>query len=128
MSVPDHPESNRIFDDHAADKLADRDTRAPLEDMPTGTFTSSNVHSALYDFGERELYVRYLRDAVDAIYRYDDVPAREWQGLLGASSKGSYINAQIAFEYRYTKLSSGSLPDGGRGLKSPTLRRFVTLG
>ena len=124
MAVPEHPQQNRTFDRNAAEKLAEK-SRAPLETMPAGTFESSNVHSALYDFGERELYMRYLRDGPDAIYRYDDVPAVEWQGLVEAPSKGSYINANVAFDYFYVELSAGSIPDAGQSIDNGLLRRFI---
>ena len=107
-----------------SEKLADKQ-RAPLEEMPTSTFDSSNVHSALYDFGSRELYVRFLRaQMADAIYRYDNLPASEWQGLVSASSKGSYINANIAWDYRYTRINPGDLP-GHREIHDQRVRRFV---
>jgi hypothetical protein len=126
MAVPDHPWENFYPDDEAADRLAAKE-RAPLEEMPTSTFTSSNVHSGLYDFGERELFMRYLRDGEpDAIYRYDNLGAQEWQGLKQAVSKGSYINANVAFEYNYTKLNASDLPDEGRGASDQRVRRFVT--
>jgi len=43
--------------------------RAPLDEMAAGSFSSSNVHSGLYDYGQSELYIRYLRDGPDGIYR-----------------------------------------------------------
>lgn len=120
------PTENFYFDHEAADRLAEK-ARAPLDEMPAGTFTSSNVHSGLYDFGERELYMRYLRDGeADAIYRYDNVPASTWQSLVEAPSKGSYVNQSIAFEYNYTKLNASDLPDEGRGVDDQRVRRFVT--
>ena len=79
-----HAEQNRRFPTDGPD--VDKMERAPLETMPTGSFQSSNVHSAIYDFGERTLDVRYLRDGPDAIYRYWNVPASEWQGLEAAAS------------------------------------------
>lgn len=110
MAVPQHPARNEYFEEDADRRLVDK-ARAPLEEMPTSTFSSSNVHSALYDYGERECYIRYLRrTGADAIYRYDDVPAREWQGLKAATSKGSYINRQVAFEYRYVRLNRSDMP------------------
>lgn len=126
MPIPAHDSTLEITDPDAADRLLDIDTRDPIDTMPTGTFTSSNVHSVLYDFGERELYVRYLRDGADAIYRYDGVPAQVWQGLVNAESKGSFINRSVAFEYVYTQLNAGDLPDDGRGVGSDLLRRFLT--
>ena len=126
MAVPEHDPANQYFDDSAGENLANK-ARAPLDEMPTSTFDSSNVHSGLYDFGERELYMRYMRTTTaDAIYRYDDVPATEWDGLKKASSKGSYINANVAFDYRYTRLNPSDLPDRGRGADHRMVRRFVT--
>jgi len=105
MAIPEHDASNQYFDDGVGEDLANK-TRAPLDEMPTSTFTSSNVHSALYDFGERTMWIRFLRTAgADAIYRYDDVPATQWNDLVEASSKGSLVNAEIAYDYRYTKVN-----------------------
>jgi len=104
----------------------DVDIRAPIDTMPTGSFESSNVHSALYDFGEAELYVRYLRDGPDAIYRYDGVPPSTWDGLKEASSKGSSINENVAYSFNYTKLSASDFPDNGRALANDLARRFIT--
>jgi len=104
----------------------DIEIRAPIGTMPTGTFDSSNVHSALYDFGAAELYVRYLRDGPDTIYQYDGVPPSTWDGLVNASSKGSYINASIAFSFNYSKLTASDFPDRGRGLDNDLARRFIT--
>lgn len=120
MPVPDHPAANRVF----VDDVETPDARDPLDTMPAGTFQSSNVHSALYDFGERRLYIRYLRDGEpDAIYQYWDVPAREWNGLVQAASKGSYVNANIAYEYRYAKAGRDDFPT--QSLGNDLLRRFV---
>jgi|GEM_PF-3214099 len=100
--------------------------RAPLDTMPTSSFSSSNVHSALYDFGTNDLYVRYLRDGPDAIYRYQGVSAQTWSGLVDAGSKGGYINRNIAFDYPYTLLTMGDFPQRGHGLDNDLARRFVT--
>lgn len=109
MAVPQHPAENERFDEELD---VDALTRAPLDTMPHGSFSSSNVHSGIYDFGERELYMRYLRDAgSDAIYKYLNVPAQIWSGLVEADSKGSYVNANIAFEYTYGKFGRGDLPE-----------------
>lgn len=124
MQTIQHPPEHEKFVDGAGEDLVAKQ-QAPLEEMPAGTFTSSNVHSGLYDFGERELYMRYKRTAEpDAIYRYDDVPAREWDGLKNAASKGSYINANVAYEYRYVRINS--FPDEGRSAQDQRVRRFVT--
>ena len=102
------------------------DVRMPLDTMPQSSFTSSNVHSALYDFGEQELYIRYLRDGSDAIYQYWGVSASVWNGLVAAGSKGSYINANIATAFPYSKLNASDFPEDGRGLTNDLARRFVT--
>jgi len=78
------------------------EVRAPLETMPMSSFSSSNVHSALYDYGQSELYVRYLRDGPDTIYRYWGVGPQTWSGLQSANSKGSYINRNIASDFPYS--------------------------
>ncbi|KZX49289.1 KTSC domain-containing protein [Haloarcula sp. K1] len=100
--------------------------QAPLETMPTSSFSSTNVHSALYDFGQNELYVRYLRDGPDAIYRYWSVGAQTWSGLVDAGSKGGYINRNIAYDFPYTLLTKGDFPQRGHGLDNDLARRFVT--
>lgn len=97
--------------------------RAPLE---METFNSSNVHSALYDFGTQDLYIRYMRDGPDAIYAYRFVPESEWDGLTSAGSKGSYINANVAHDYPYEMLTKGDFPQQGRALDNDLARRFVT--
>ena len=114
-----HPATNRVFQ-HDVSVPAVRD---PIETMPNNSFSSSNVHSALYDFGERELSVRYLRDGVDAVYLYLNVPASTWQGLAEASSKGSYINDSVAFNFRYFKLGRTDLP-GRNAIADDRVRRF----
>jgi len=124
MAVPNHATENRRYADEPA--LSHMDNRAPLDTMPAGSFTSSNVHSALMDLGERSLFVRYLRDGPDAIYQYWDVPATEWQGLKAAASKGSYINSNIAFDYQYALFGRDDFPERGRAVENDLLRRFVT--
>ena len=122
MAVPNHPAGNRRFPQGDPGELINE--RAPLETMPTGTFQSSNVHSGLYDFGERQLFMRYLRDGPDAIYQYWDVPAAEWQGLKAAASKGSYINANVAFEYEYALYGRDDFPERA-AIGNDFVRRFV---
>jgi len=121
MAVPDHPASNRRF---GTEVDVEALTRAPLDTMPNGAFQSSNVHSGLYDFGERELYMRYKREGPDAIYQYWDVSASEWQGLKAAGSKGSYINSNIAYDYEYALFGRDDFPERS-AIQSDFLRRFV---
>jgi hypothetical protein len=122
MAVPDHPAANRVATT-GGPGLTHTDQRAPLDTMPAGSFDSSNVHSALYDFGERKLFVRYLREGPDAIYQYWDVPAGEWDALKLAASKGSYINANIAYDYRYALFGRDDFPE--RAACDSRLRNFV---
>jgi len=125
MAVPQHPARNEYHHDFS-DDLLDK-TRAPLEEMPNSEFTSSNVHSGLYDFGERELVMRYKRaTSNDAVYQYVNVPAKEWQGLKSAGSKGSYINANVAYDYRYSKVGRDELMEQAVELPQGQLRRFLT--
>jgi len=116
----EHPASNRVF----AHDFSVPGTRDPIETMPHNSFTSSNVHSALYDFGEREMSIRYLRDGEpDAVYLYINVPASTWQSLVQATSKGSKINADIAYDFRYFKTGRDDLP-GRAAIESDLVRRF----
>lgn len=115
-----HPAANRIFVDEVDTPTA----RAPLDEMPAGSFESSNVHSAIYDFGERRLYLRFLREGPDAIYQYWDVPAQVWSGLVEASSKGRYVNQYIATDYRYAKAGRDDFPTQ-QSMRNDLLRRFV---
>lgn len=100
-------------------------TRKPLE-MHDWSSQSSNVHSALYDFGTNDLYIKYKRDGIDAIYVYSFVTASTWNDLVNASSKGGYINANVAYSYRYEKISLSDWPQQGRGVRNPIPRRFLT--
>lgn len=100
-------------------------TRDPIESH-TWASKSSNVHSALYDLGTNDLYIRYKRDGVDALYQYTTVPASTWQDLVSASSKGGFINANIAYAFRYELLSISDFPARGRDVDHPQARRFLT--
>jgi len=122
MAVPDHPEANRRFgtDPPTLDALE----RAPLDTMPNATFDSTNVHSALYDWGERELYIRYLRAGPDAVYQYWNVGPDTWDSLKLATSKGSYINANIAYEYEYALFGRDEFPTR-QAITNDLVARFV---
>lgn len=123
MAVPDHPAENEYFTDFGDDLM--EKTRDPIDEMPAATFQSSNVHSGIYDFGTRELTMRYLREATDAVYQYVDVPARVWTGLVEAASKGSYINENVAYEFRYAKVGRDELVDPARSLPQSRVKRFL---
>lgn len=122
MAVPDHPEANRRFPTDGLD--TDALQRDPLDTMPAGTFESSNVHSGLYDYGERHLFLRYKRAGPDAIYQYWNVGPDTWDSLKLAPSKGSYVNANIAYDYEYALFGRDDFPDR-HALNSDVIRRFV---
>ena len=124
MAVPDHAAANRRYVDGRPD-LSFMDQRAPLDTMPAGSFQSSNVHSAIYDFGERNLFLRFKRDGPDVIYQYWEVPASTWDGLQLASSKGSFVNESIAYSYEYALFGRDDFPDRGRDISHDRLRQFV---
>lgn len=102
-------------------------TRDPIEMQEDGEdYQSTNVHSLLYDFGDREMVARYYRDGADAVYVYPAFPATEWQGLAEASSKGGYINRNIRDQYRFDRLRIALFPQQGRAVDHPVARRFLT--
>jgi hypothetical protein len=61
---------------------------------------SSNVEAIGYDSDSAELYVRYLNQPLT--YVYTDVPQSTFDDLMGAPSKGSYLNREIkpSFQFR----------------------------
>lgn len=61
---------------------------------------SSNVEAVGYDDTAEELHVQFLSG--DA-YVYHGVPREVFDGMLHASSKGSYLNREIKGTYQYTK-------------------------
>jgi CRISPR/Cas system-associated protein Cas7 (RAMP superfamily) len=67
-----------------------------------------------------------LRTAVDAVYQYLNVPAGVWNGLVRADSKGSFVNASIAFEFQYAKVGRDELAEAAQSLPQGRVRRFLT--
>lgn len=63
--------------------------------------SSSNVASIGYDSESATLEVEFNDGSV---YQYFDVPAHEAEGLVNASSVGSYLAAQIKGVYRYARI------------------------
>lgn len=105
--------------------LREFSTRMPLESHDWSS-QSSDIHSALYDFGTNDLYVRFKRDGADAIYVYSFVPASTWGEWVNASSKGSYHNSNIKYAFRYERISLSEWPQQGRAVDRPTARQFLT--
>lgn len=102
----------------AQNKLGERETigrdlsKAPIERVD---FDSSNLDAGLYDYGERELYIRFKReDGPPSLYAYVDVPAAEWDALVNAGSHGQYHYFNIRMNYGYVEITNNHerLPDG----------------
>jgi len=75
--------------------------------MKMAPVSSSNLASVGYDSTTRILRVEFRSGAV---YEYSEVPEAEYQGLMGANSKGSYFHQNIKDRYSYTKIGSVSKP------------------
>ncbi len=64
--------------------------------------SSSNIASIGYDASDMILEVEFLNGA---IYQYYDVPQSVYDGLMSASSHGSYLDAYVKKGgYRYSKI------------------------
>lgn len=62
---------------------------------------SSNIASIGYDENNNILEIEFNNGNV---YEYYDVPLHEYEGLMSADSKGTYLNANIKKGgYRYSK-------------------------
>jgi hypothetical protein len=64
--------------------------------------SSSSIASAGYDRGRQRLRLRYVGGA---IYEYLKVPAKVFQDLLDAPSKGQFVNGSVKPFYPYVRLS-----------------------
>ncbi len=63
--------------------------------------TSSNIRAIGYDSDSQVLQVEFNDGAV---YDYAAVPESDYDGLMGADSKGKYFNANIKNRYSHMKL------------------------
>ena len=63
--------------------------------------TSSNIRSIGYDSTSETLEVEFTSGDV---YQYAGVHVNEYEGVLRATSKGTYLNARIKDRYSCTKL------------------------
>jgi hypothetical protein len=63
--------------------------------------SSSNIHSIGYNSQETVLEVEFTSAE---IYQYFNVPEHLYRGLMGASSKGQFLNDYIKYNYRYQKI------------------------
>ncbi|MGA2032943.1 MAG: KTSC domain-containing protein [Thermoguttaceae bacterium] len=72
------------------------------EGIRRSAVASSALRSVGYDEGRRILEIEFTNGAV---YRYFDVPAEVYRGLMAAASHGRYFNRQVRNAgYRYEKL------------------------
>jgi hypothetical protein len=75
---------------------------------------SASLTSVGYDARRRRLEVEFSRDS---IYRYFDVPAAVYRGLLAAPSLGAHLNRHIKPVYRCERVRRRkSLPLSAFGL------------
>lgn len=65
--------------------------------MEKQSVTSSNISTVGYDAGSKVLEITFKSGKT---YRYGDVPADEYKGLLEAGSVGSYFAQRIKNSYK----------------------------
>ena len=112
------PEESKIGEREWDTIKSDLASKDPIEQMQ---FSSSNLDEGLYDFGENELYLSFLRDeGQSSLYAYVDVPPSEWSALANAGSHGGCPYDNIRLEYPYIevtnfhdRLPEGPTPDAG---------------
>jgi hypothetical protein len=63
---------------------------------------SSSIEAAGYDLKRRTLRIRY---GGGSTYDYQAVPAKVFNNLLAAESKGRFVNWSIKPYYRYTRVN-----------------------
>lgn len=63
--------------------------------------SSSNVCSIGYDADNLILEVEFNNGSV---YQYSGVPEYEHDGIMGADSKGKYLNSNIKNRYPFSKM------------------------
>lgn len=68
--------------------------------MKMTSVSSSNISSIGYE--NNTLYVRFNNGS---LYEYYNVPTSVYNGLMSASSHGSYLAAHVKGIYRYKQIS-----------------------
>jgi hypothetical protein len=63
--------------------------------------SSENLSSVGYDADSQTLEIAFNRGGV---YQYAGVPESKYEGLMSASSHGTYFHANIRNRYPFTKL------------------------
>jgi len=90
------------------------------------TVDSSNVHSALFNEGDEDFYVRFLRSGPDDIYVYPSRTPAEWEDFRTALSKGEWIwNNPIDEGWPYDLLTTRDFGHVERGDVVPEVRKFL---
>jgi KTSC domain len=69
--------------------------------MDRKSVSSSNIASIGYDSSSQTLEVEFHGGSV---YQYSGVPQEVYDGLMGASSHGKYLNEYIKGTYSYSKV------------------------
>lgn len=69
--------------------------------MERSSVTSSNVSAIGYDPDSQILEVEFNNGSV---YQYSGVPEYEFDGIISAASKGTYLNTNIKNKYPFSKL------------------------
>ena len=80
---------------------ADDPWRAGFPEIARRRVVSKVVRSMGYDPSHAVLEIEFVSGRV---YRYHMVPQREWDGLLGAPSKGRYFDARIREKFPTTRM------------------------
>jgi hypothetical protein len=80
---------------------ADDPWRTGFPEIARRQVVSRVVRSIGYDEGHAVLEIEFVNGRV---YRYHMVPQREWNGLLGAASKGRYLDARIREKFPTTRM------------------------
>ena len=69
--------------------------------MRRNPVSSSNIAEIGYDEASKTLELLFRPGG---LYQYFDVPRREYDELMRASSHGQYLNAHIKGRYRYARV------------------------
>lgn len=69
--------------------------------MERTSVTSSNISAIGYDSDNQILEIEFNNGSV---YQYSGVPEYEFEGIMNAASKGTYLNSNIKNKYPFSKL------------------------
>ncbi len=69
--------------------------------MERKAVSSSNIRSIGYDSDSSVLEIEFNDGS---LYQYSNVPQSEYDGIMGATSHGTYFNAHIKRVYPFAKV------------------------